>query len=99
MQMTYGSTRYSPSGRKRKPLPKATRGKYKPKWEPLVVKEPYRPDEPYYPSNMSSGGSTSRSEKRYCDNSNIVVGQAYNKGNLVVLTKEEAGDSRTGKRR
>ena len=28
-----------------------------------------------------------------------IVGQAYNKGNLVVLSKEEAKDESTGKRR
>ena len=31
--------------------------------------------------------------------SQYVIGQAYNKGNLVVLLKSEAGDSATGKRR
>jgi|SRR5210317_334591 hypothetical protein len=29
----------------------------------------------------------------------ITIGQAYNKGNLVVLSKKEANDSATGKRR
>lgn len=99
MAILHGNMSYTPSGRKKKPLPKASRGKYKPKWEPLVVQEPYRPDEPYYPSNISPGASTSPSDQRYNLNSNFVVGQAYNKGNLVVLTKDEAGDSRTGKRR
>ena len=28
-----------------------------------------------------------------------IIGQAYNKGNLVVLSKEDAKDSSTGKRR
>ncbi len=99
MQITYGSTRHSPSGRKRKPLPKATRGKYKAKFEPLVADYTHVRDTHHYPSNVSAGGSTSVSDKRYCSSPNIVVGQAYNKGNLVVLTKDEAGDSRTGKRR
>ena len=31
--------------------------------------------------------------------SGITIGQAYNKGNLVVLSKKEASDSATGKRR
>ena len=31
--------------------------------------------------------------------SQYVIGQAYNKGNLVVLTSDEAADPRTGKRR
>ena len=37
------------------------------------------------------------SEKLY--NGNAVLGQAYNKGNLVVLSSSEARDSATGKRR
>ena len=97
--MTYGNTRYTTSGRKRKSLPKATRGKYKAKFEPLVADYTHVRDTHHYPSNVSAGGSTSVSDKRYCSSPNVVVGQAYNKGNLVVLTKDEAGDSRTGKRR
>lgn len=32
-------------------------------------------------------------------NGNYVIGQAYNKGNLVVLSKSESKESSTGKRR
>ena len=38
-----------------------------------------------------------KSEKLY--KGNAVLGQAYNKGNLVVLSSSEAKDSATGKRR
>jgi len=38
-----------------------------------------------------------KSEKLY--KGNAVLGQAYNKGNLVVLSSSEARDSATGKRR
>ena len=38
-----------------------------------------------------------KSEKLY--RGNAVLGQAYNKGNLVVLSSTEAKDSATGKRR
>ena len=38
-----------------------------------------------------------KSEKLY--KGNAVLGQAYNKGNLVVLSSTEAKDSATGKRR
>ena len=40
---------------------------------------------------------TKRDAKRY--NGNAVLGQAYNKGNLVVLSATEAKDDATGKRR
>ena len=32
-------------------------------------------------------------------NSSVIIGQAYNKGNLVVLSKSESKESSTGKRR
>ena len=35
--------------------------------------------------------------KKY--NGNVILGQAYNKGNLVVLSGKEASDASTGKRR
>ena len=40
---------------------------------------------------------TKRVVKEY--NGNVVIGQAYNKGNLVVLSGKEASDVSTGKRR
>ena len=40
---------------------------------------------------------TKRVVKEY--NGNAVIGQAYNKGNLVVLSGKEASDVSTGKRR
>ena len=40
---------------------------------------------------------TKRVVKEY--NGNVVIGQAYNKGNLVVLSGKEAADVSTGKRR
>ena len=40
---------------------------------------------------------TKRVVKEY--NGNVVIGQAYNKGNLVVLSGKEANDVSTGKRR
>ena len=32
-------------------------------------------------------------------NGSVIIGQAYNKGNLVVLSKSESSESSTGKRR
>ena len=40
---------------------------------------------------------TKRDAMKY--HGNVVIGQAYNKGNLVVLSKEDAKDESTGKRR
>ena len=40
---------------------------------------------------------TKKDAKQY--NGNVVIGQAYNKGNLVVLSGKEANDVSTGKRR
>ena len=40
---------------------------------------------------------TKRDAKRY--HGNVVIGQAYNKGNLVVLSSKEQSDAATGKRR
>lgn len=73
--------------------------KYKPEFAPLEPSNDYVRETPQYPSNTAAGGSTSSQERDYSLDGNFVVGQAYNKGNLVVLTKDEAGDSRTGKRR
>ena len=40
---------------------------------------------------------TKRDAKKY--HGNVILGQAYNKGNLVVLSGKEASDASTGKRR
>ena len=40
---------------------------------------------------------TKRTLKEY--NGNVIIGQAYNKGNLVVLSGKEANDVSTGERR
>ena len=40
---------------------------------------------------------TKKDAKKY--NGNVILGQAYNKGNLVVLSGKEASDVSTGKRR
>ena len=40
---------------------------------------------------------TKKDAKKY--HGNVILGQAYNKGNLVVLSGKEASDASTGKRR
>ena len=57
-----------------------------------------------YPSHISDkvdkyACSKMNDEYKHKVSSNYVIGQAYNKGNLVVLSKEDAKDESTGKRR
>jgi hypothetical protein len=59
----------------------------------------YRRETHDYPSNNAIGGSTAAPERFYANSSTITIGQAYNKGNLVVLTNDESRDPSTGKRR
>lgn len=54
---------------------------------------------PMPPTSDSVGNGYAKKANTYSGDNNIVVGQAYNKGNYVVLTKEEAADPATGKRR
>lgn len=71
----------------------------------LTEFKPHAPDSGYrretqdYPSNNAIGGSTAAPERFYANSSTITIGQAYNKGNLVVLTNDESRDPSTGKRR
>ena len=50
------------------------------------------------PTSDRVGKGFVRGKSRY-SGQGVFVGQAYNKGNLVVLSSKEASDSATGKRR
>ena len=50
------------------------------------------------PTSDSVGNGFVRGKSRY-SGQGVFVGQAYNKGNLVVLSSKEASDAATGKRR
>ena len=50
------------------------------------------------PTSDRVGNGFVRGKSRY-SGQGVFVGQAYNKGNLVVLSSKEASDSATGKRR
>jgi hypothetical protein len=56
-----------------------------------------------YPSQNEIGlhltKDLSYEREKLAVSSNYIVGQAYNKGGLVVLSKSEAADPATGKRR
>lgn len=47
----------------------------------------------------SVGNGYVRRQHKYSGNCDLCIGQAYNKGNYVVLSKSEATDPATGKRR
>lgn len=54
---------------------------------------------PMPPTSDSVGNGFVRKSNAYTGSSSLICGQAYNKGNYVVLSKEEAADPATGKRR
>ena len=58
----------------------------------------YKTDIVTAPTSDKVGNGFVKSNKRY-SGAGVHVGQAYNKGNLVVLLSKEASDSATGKRR
>ena len=70
----------------------------------LAVRDKIGPTIPSYktertaPTSDLVGNGFVRSTKKY-SGQGVHVGQAYNKGNLVVLSQKEANDSATGKRR
>lgn len=51
------------------------------------------------PLSNSVGNGYVKKSNAYSGSDSLVVGQAYNKGNYVVLSKEDASDPATGKRR
>ena len=70
----------------------------------LAKKSKARPSIPDYstkqthPTSDRVGNGFVRGSKKY-SGTGVTVGQAYNKGNLVVLSTSEANDDQTGKRR
>lgn len=54
---------------------------------------------PMPPTSDKVGNGLTKHEHSYTGSSGVIVGQAYNKGNYVVLSKSEAADPATGKRR
>lgn len=51
------------------------------------------------PTSDTVGNGYAKKSNAYSGSGSLVVGQAYNKGNYVVLSKAEAADPATGKRR
>ena len=54
---------------------------------------------PMPPTSDTVGNGYAKKSNAYSGSGSLVVGQAYNKGNYVVLSKSEAADPTTGKRR
>ena len=68
-------------------------------WKPQkkVLKKSAKKTERYL--SMGNGIGNGFVKKTSALSGDYIVGQAYNKGNLVVLSKEDAKDETTGKRR
>ena len=69
---------------------------WKPKSEPLKISGEKK-SERY--QSVGSGIGNGFIKTTSAISGDYIVGQAYNKGNLVVLSKEDAKDESTGKRR
>ena len=64
----------------------------------LLAPAPYRRETPDIPSSGDMAGVALKKETPVYTG-NAVIGQAYNKGGLQVLSAQEASDPMTGKRR
>jgi hypothetical protein len=89
MAITFGSLRHTPSGRKRKPLPKAK--KRVTEWKPYEAPKSYRRETPDYPSFDDKSHNTRLVEKPQLD-SKYTIAPAYNKGAYQVISKENVKD-------
>ena len=69
---------------------------WKPKSEPLPLARAKK-SERY--SSVGNGIGNGFVKTTSAISGDYIIGQAYNKGNLVVLSKEDAKDETTGKRR
>ena len=71
MAITFGSLRHTPSGRKRKPLPKAK--KRVTEWKPYEAPKSYRRETPDYPSCDDKSHNTRLVEKPKLDNEKNII--------------------------
>tara|TARA_B100000287_G_scaffold389225_1_gene399125 strand:- start:36 stop:332 length:297 start_codon:yes stop_codon:yes gene_type:complete len=69
---------------------------FRPKSEPLKIGA-NRPERKY--ESLGSGIGNGFVKTSSALSGDYIIGQAYNKGNLVVLSKDDAKDETTGKRR
>ncbi len=89
MALTFGSLRHTPSGRKRKPLPKAK--SYTPEFQPYEPPKVYRRETRVYSSASTEGHNTALVEKPQLD-SKYTIAPAYNKGAYQVISTENVKD-------
>ena len=89
MALTFGSLRHTPSGRKRKPLPKVK--KRTTEWKPYEAPKTYRRETPEYPSCDDKSHCTTIVEKPQLS-SKYTIAPAYNKGAYQVISTENVKD-------
>jgi hypothetical protein len=89
MALTFGSLRHTPSGRKRKPLPKSKR--YIPKFQPLEETTVYRRETKEYKSVEITSTDTTLN-KRHTLDSKYTIAPAYNKGAYQVISRDNVKD-------
>lgn len=89
MAITFGSLKHTPSGRKRKPLPKSK--KYTRPFVELKQSEPYRRETPQYTSYDGGTHNTTKAETPQLD-STYTIAPAYNKGAYQVISRENIKD-------
>ena len=92
MALTFGSLRHTPSGRKRKPLPKAKR--YTPEFKELDTRTVYRRETPYYPSAQAKDVYIPAPDTSYKveESKNFTIAPAYNKGAYQVINRNSVKD-------
>jgi hypothetical protein len=92
MAIQFGSLRHSPSGRKRKPLPKS-KG-YTPKFEPLQESTAYRRDTKEYKSVADTKVVEQIVDTSYRAevSAKYTLAPAYNKGAYQVISRDNVKD-------
>jgi hypothetical protein len=90
MSISFGNLRYTTSGRKRKPLPKAHG--YTPKFQPLEPVDTYRRETPEYKSVPDTNSICTMPDRSYTKGSRYTIAPAYNKGAYQVISQENIKD-------
>jgi len=90
MAHTFGSLRFTTSGRRRKALPKPR--KYTPKFQALEDSDTYRRDTVEYKSASAMGGDCEAPDRSYTEGSKFTIAPAYNKGAYQVISADNIKD-------
>lgn len=108
----YNTSRLTPKRKKKKVSEKELKSRlehekfimrmgYKKDLKPMKITQVEKPIPPLSISkpDVSKWEPCTKKSAKSILSGNYVIGQAYNKGNLVVLSKSESSESSTGKRR